>query len=99
MKRLVKLLQMVRRGFGGLGSFGAGLLGRSGQAGVCPCLMGAGFVRPAGPGQGARSARGACAATPQAPLRRGWRAPMMAARAWAGRDGNGGGAAAAAGGG
>jgi hypothetical protein len=28
MKRLVKLLQVVRRGFGGLGGFGAGLLGR-----------------------------------------------------------------------
>ena len=36
MKRLVKLLQVVRRGFGGLGGFGAGLLGRFWAGGGVP---------------------------------------------------------------
>jgi hypothetical protein len=55
MKRLVKPLQVVRRSFGGSGRdwgwFAGAVLGRQGCA---HAPIGAGSVRPAGPGQGAR---------------------------------------------
>lgn len=54
MKRLVKPLQMVRRGFGVLRSFGLICWSGSGQAGVCPDRRR--FRVPGWPGQGARSA-------------------------------------------